>query len=264
MKAGPLIFAGLLAAGVVYRRRTLSRPLLGAAVLAFTGLVLVGVGIVHLPDPETAIRDATQTLGPYTYLVVGVLAFLETGAGIGLIAPGELAVILGGVSAGQGEVDLVTLILLVWACALAGDITSYVLGLRLGRGFLIRHGPALGVSPQRLEKVERFFAAHGGKTIVVGRFIGLVRALSPFVAGTSRMPWRRFVPYTAAASGLWAATFCVLGYVCWHSLDQLLEVTKQGTLALAATVILVAGIVVLYRRARERSRRVPVPVPEQQ
>jgi hypothetical protein len=65
-------------------------------------------------DLEHVIRDLGSTLGPWTYALVGVMAFLETGAGIGLIAPGELAVILGGVAAGQGEVELVPLIALVW------------------------------------------------------------------------------------------------------------------------------------------------------
>src|SRR5271170_5712853 len=81
-----------------------------------------------------------STLGPWTYVLVGVMAFLETGAGIGLVAPGELAVILGGVAAGQGEVELVPLIALVWVCAIGGDTLSYVLGRRLGRGFLLEHG----------------------------------------------------------------------------------------------------------------------------
>ena len=129
------------------------------------------------------------------------MAFLETGAGIGLIAPGELAVILGGVAAGQGEIELVPLIALVWVCAVAGDMLSYVLGRRLGRGFLLAHGRHIRLTPERLEQVERYFARHGGKTILFGRFIGWIRALAPFIAGASRMPARRFVPATIAAAG---------------------------------------------------------------
>ncbi|MGI8571963.1 MAG: DedA family protein [Solirubrobacteraceae bacterium] len=190
-------------------------------------------------------------------MLVGALAFLETGAGIGLIAPGELAVILGGVSAGQGQIDLVALIVVVWACALGGDITSFILGRRLGREFLVRHGPTVGISRQRLEQVERFFAAHGGKTIIIGRFIGLVRAISPFIAGASRMPLRRFLPYTTLAAGLWAATFSTLGYAFWQSLDQLIAFTKQGTLALAAVIAVGIGATGLYRHLRGRSSPTP-------
>jgi membrane protein DedA with SNARE-associated domain len=255
MKPGPLIFAALLTLAVVYRRRQLSDLARGLAMIMILGLLVYGTGLVHPPSVETLIRDVTGTLGPYTYAVVGGLAFLETGAGVGLVAPGELAVIFGGVSAGHGEIELIPLIAIVWACALAGDLTSFVLGRRLGREFLVCHGPKVGITPHRLEQVERFFAAHGGKTIFIGRFVGLIRPLSPFIAGASKMPARRFIPLTTLAAGIWAATFSVLGYLFWQSLDQLIAITKQGTFALAAVIALVVAIIVLYRHLRGRSRR---------
>ena len=255
MRAGPLIFAALLALAVVYRRRQLSDLARGLAVIVILGLLVYGSGLVHLPSVETLIRDVTGTLGPYTYALVGGLAFLETGAGVGLVAPGELAVIFGGVSAGHGEIELIPLIVIVWACALAGDLTSFFLGRRLGREFLVCHGPKIGMSHQRLEHVERFFAAHGGKTIFIGRFVGLIRPVSPFIAGASKMPARRFIPLTTLAAGIWAAAFSVLGYVFWQSLDQLLAITKQGTFAVAAVIALAVGITVVYRHLRGRSRR---------
>lgn len=261
MKAGPLIFAGLLALALVYRRRQLSDPARGLAMIAILALLTYGSGLVHPPSVETMIRDVTGTLGPYTYAVVGALAFLETGAGVGLVAPGELAVILGGVSAGQGEIELIPLVALVWACALAGDLTSFLLGRRLGREFLIRHGPKVGITPQRLEQVEKYFTAHGGKTIFIGRFVGLIRPLSPFIAGASKMPARRFIPLTTLAAGIWAAAFSVLGYFFWHSLDQLIALTKQGTSALAAVIALVVGAIAIYRHLRGRSRRDPSELP---
>jgi CheY-like chemotaxis protein len=77
--------------------------------------------------------------------------------------------------------------------ALAGDLTSFILGRRFGRAFMLRHGPKLGITEPRLEQVERFYAGHGGKAIVVGRFVSLVRPLLPFIAGASNMPARRFI-----------------------------------------------------------------------
>src|SRR3984885_5736705 len=132
------------------------------------GLVAGAIAIVALlggpPDLEHALRSVGSTLGPWTYALVGVMAFLETGAGIGLIAPGELAVILGGVAAGQGELKLVPLIALVWACAVAGDTLSYVLGRRLGRGFLLEHGHRVKLTPARFGQGEGYFPRPGGKT----------------------------------------------------------------------------------------------------
>jgi membrane protein DedA with SNARE-associated domain len=249
----------LLVAALTARWRRLPTRI---RVLGLAGVITASVwgsGAVHLPNLETLSRDIGATLGSYTYVVVGLLALLETGIGVGLIAPGELAVVIGGVTAGQGHTELPLLIVVVWCCAFAGDLTSYVLGRRLGRSFLLKHGHLIRLTPARLAQVETFLARHGGKTIIVGRFIGLVRALAPFVAGSSRMSARRFVPATFVAAGAWSAAFSVLGYVFWHSFDQAAGLAKKGSLALLAVVVLTVGVIVAYRalrtpEARERVR----------
>jgi membrane protein DedA with SNARE-associated domain len=253
MKPLPLIGGGLLLAGVLAGQRRFARTVRALMAVAALALVAVGTGLVQPPNLEHVIRDLGGALGPWTYALVGVMAFLETGAGIGLIAPGELAVILGGVAAGQGEVELVPLIALVWVCAVAGDSLSYVLGRRLGRDFLYEHGHRVKLTPERLEQVERYFAKHGGKTILFGRFIGWVRALAPFIAGTSRMPARRFLPATIVAAGLWAVACTLLGYVFWNSLDRAVELAREGSFAIAGAVALAVAATYGFKRWRSRT-----------
>jgi CDP-diglyceride synthetase len=151
VKIGPLVFAAALVVYGVVRRRRISRGewVTGGIVLA--GLLLYGTGLVHPPSIESLIKDAGEKLGKWTYLLVGLMAFLETGAFVGLIAPGEFTILVGGVVAGQGRIDVMALIALVWACAVAGDVTSYFLGRRLGRGFMERHGPKVKITHERLE-----------------------------------------------------------------------------------------------------------------
>jgi membrane protein DedA with SNARE-associated domain len=252
VKLGPLIVAALLLATLAMRCGRWPARLRALMLVAVIALGVWGSGAIHLPSLETIARELGASLGPYTYAVVGVMALLETGAGIGLVAPGELAVVIGGVTAGQGHTNLVLLIAIVWACALTGDLTSYFLGRRLGRAFLFRHGHLVKLTPDRLAQVETFLRRHGGKTIILGRFIGLVRSVAPFVAGSSRMPARRFVPATLVASGLWSAAFCVLGYVFWQSFDQAAELAREGTLVFAVVVLAAVGLVVVWRRWRER------------
>ena len=210
--------------------------------------------LIPMPDLEGIARDIGGQLGSYTYLVVGLLALLETGAGIGLIAPGELAVVIGGVTAGQGHIELPALIAIVWVCAFAGDLISYALGRRLGRAFLLTHGHHVRLTPERLAHVERFLARHGGKTIIAGRFVGLVRSVAPFVAGSSHMPAKRFIPATFVAAGLWSGTFATLGYVFWQSFDQAESIAKQGTFALVGVIAIVVLGVVAYRAWRRPER----------
>jgi membrane protein DedA with SNARE-associated domain len=255
MKPGPLLAAALIIAALVLRWPRLPRQVRAFGIAAAVACVVSGSGVVHPPNLETIARDIGATLGFYTYVVVGLMALLETGAGIGLIAPGEVAVVIGGVTAGQGHTDLHVLIAIVWACALAGDLTSYVLGRRLGRNFLLRHGHLVKLTPARLEQVETFLTRHGGKTIIVGRFIGLVRALAPFVAGSSRMPARRFVPATILAAGIWSAAFSVLGYVFWQSFDQAATIAKQGSIALVVAVAVIVALIVACRNLRTREGR---------
>jgi membrane protein DedA with SNARE-associated domain len=234
----------------------MTRGRIAVAAVAVLVIVLLASGVLSkLPDPKTVIEDIALALGPWTYLLVGVLAFLETGAFVGLVAPGETVVIAGGVVAGQGEIDLLPLIGLVWACAVLGDTTSFYIGRRLGRDFLERHGPKLRITRERLEQVEGYFERHGGKTILIGRFIGLVRALAPFVAGSSGLTYRRFVPFSIVGCGLWATIFCVLGYLFWASFDRVAGVAGQATLAFGVIAALIVGGVLAYRRLRRAEDR---------
>jgi membrane protein DedA with SNARE-associated domain/membrane-associated phospholipid phosphatase len=241
--------AVLLAAGAVWRRRDLSgeRKLLAGAAVVVLAVYASGV-LSELPDPKKVIGDIAEALGPWTYALVGVLAYLETAAFIGLVAPGETVVIAGGVIAGQGEIQLIPLIGLVWICAVLGDTTSFYIGRRLGRGFLERHGPRVKITHERLEQVEAYFDRHGGKTILIGRFIGLVRALAPFIAGASGFTYRRFLPYSVVGCGLWSTVFCVLGYIFWRSFDQVAHYAGQAILGFGVTVAVIVGIVVAWRR----------------
>jgi membrane protein DedA with SNARE-associated domain/membrane-associated phospholipid phosphatase len=255
VKTGPLVAAVLLAVFLVLRRRKLEPTLKIGGALAVLALLVYGSGLVELPDFKKIVEDAGDTLGNWTYLVVGVAAFFETGAFVGLIAPGETFLIFGGVVAGQGTISLVVLIGIVWTCAVLGDVVSFFAGRRLGRQFLLKHGPKVQISEERSHTVEAFFDRHGGKAIFLGRFVGLVRAVNPFLAGSSGMPLRRFLPYDVVGAGAWATILLVLGYIFWQSFDRVLHYAEQGTLALGTTIVVVAGVVWLVRHFRDEAHR---------
>jgi undecaprenyl-diphosphatase len=248
------VAAAVAAALFAYRRRL--KPLaLAAGGLAAVAVAAYGFGLFDLPHLDTLLEDIGRTLGAWTYLLVAVVAFLEAAAFLGLLVPGETGIIAGGVVAGQGHIDIVVLIPLAWASAFAGDLTGYAFGRRLGRPFLLRHGTRFGLTPARVEQVDRFFTDHGGKAIFVGRFVGLVRSLSPFLAGSARMPLGRFVPYDILGSGIQSTLLCLLGYAFWHSLDTLIGLAKRGALALSTTIVVVTAIVVAVRWLRVPENR---------
>ena len=112
-----------------------------------------------------------------------------------------------------------------------------------------------GGPPDRFETVESFINPHGGKTVVLGRFVGVVRSLAPFVAGASRMPYPRFLLASVTGTAVWVAAFVTLGYVFWQSLDTALAIAKRGNLGLLAFAALVVVLVFGYRLLRRPELR---------
>ncbi len=216
-----------------------------AAVVA--ARLLVHLAPVRVARPgEAAAATSPTRFGAWTYLLAGLLAFLETGAFVGLVVPGETFVILAGAVAGQGATDIYITI-------------ADRLVLRLGRRhdqLLHRAAARPGVHPApRAEAADHRGAlragggatssSHGGKTILIGRFIGLVRALAPFVAGSSGMEYRAFVPYSVLGTGLWAATFSLLGYFGSRSINEIADVGGHGITLFGITVAVIVAIVVV-------------------
>jgi undecaprenyl-diphosphatase len=251
-----IVAAVALAGLAIWKRKRLGLEKTGILLLVAVGLIVWASGLLALlPNPEKLIEDIAEALGPWTYALVGVMAFLETGAFVGLIAPGEFTVIVGGVVAGQGEIDIVPLIGLAWICCVLGDSASFVIGRKLGRAFLVKHGPKVRIDEETLKKVESYFDRHGGKTVLIGRFIGLVRAVAPFVAGSSGMRYRQFLPFSIVGTGLWATTFSLLGFFFYRSFEQVANYAGQVTLAFGTLVAIVVGTVYLTRRFRKPEER---------
>ncbi|HEV2857891.1 MAG TPA: bifunctional DedA family/phosphatase PAP2 family protein [Solirubrobacterales bacterium] len=206
-------------------------------------------------DLQNLLHDISHTLGAWTYLLVGLFAFAETGAFVGLVVPGETVMLLGGAVAGQGAINVYLLIAVAWFAAWLGDTTSFLLGRRLGREFVLDHGPKVGISHERFEKVEDYFGRHGGKTIFIGRFISLIRAFAPFVAGSSGMQYRAFVPYSILGTGVWATAHILVGYFFSQTIETAGKYAAKGAFLLATLIVIVVGIVWVIRRLREEENR---------
>jgi membrane protein DedA with SNARE-associated domain/membrane-associated phospholipid phosphatase len=234
------------------RGRRLTLAVVVLAVIAFW--VVVNRVLPH-DDLQRLLEDVSNALGAWTYLLVGGFAFLETGAFVGLVVPGETVMLLGGAVAGQGAISIYLLLGIAWFSAWAGDTTSFFIGRRLGRDFVLRNGPAVGISNERFAQVEAYFGRHGGKTILIGRFISLVRALAPFVAGSSGMRYRAFVPYSILGTGLWSAAHILIGYFFSRSIDTAAKYAGRGAFLLATLIVVVVGIVLAVRFLRVPANR---------
>ncbi|HEX8690782.1 MAG TPA: bifunctional DedA family/phosphatase PAP2 family protein [Solirubrobacterales bacterium] len=234
------------------RRRRLAILAIAVAVAAVYYLIS---RVVPHDELQQLLEDISNTLGAWTYLLVGVFAFAETGAFVGLVVPGETTMLLGGAVAGQGAIDVYILIGIAWFAAWAGDTTSFLVGRRLGRDFVMRQGPRFGLSHERFEGVEDYFSRHGGKTIFIGRFVGIVRALAPFIAGSSGMRYRDFVPYSILGTGIWSSAHILIGYLFSRSIDSAAKYAGRGAFLLGVLIAVAVGSIYLYRRFRAAENR---------
>jgi membrane protein DedA with SNARE-associated domain len=199
--------------------------------------------------------DLVWRVGSWGYAIVFIGAALESAAFLGLLVPGESLVIVSGVLASAGLFELHTLITVVAAGAVVGDSIGYELGRRLGRPWLLRRGGWLGFRLDRIAAVDAFFKRHGGKAVLIGRFIGFLRALAPFVAGSSRMPYLRFLAYNVTGGVLWSVACVLVGYyagAAWPIAERWV-----GRVGLVLGLVVVATAAWWLRHRRQRSARVP-------
>jgi undecaprenyl-diphosphatase len=194
-----------------------------------------------------ALADAlTRLASPWAYVVVAVLAALEASAFVGLVIPGELALLTGGYLAYQGRASLAVMMVVAAVGAVVGDSVGYEIGRHFGER-LRRSGLGQKVGADRWRRAESYLAERGGRAVFFGRFIGLLRALVPALAGVSRMPYRTFLAWNALGGVLWAPGFVFLGFVAGSSYRRVEHTAGRAGLLLLIAAAIVAAIVVAAR-----------------
>jgi membrane protein DedA with SNARE-associated domain/membrane-associated phospholipid phosphatase len=195
-------------------------------------------------------------------LVVFLLPALEASAFIGVVFPGEIAVILGGVLAFQHRVELDAVLVVAVVGAVVGDTVGYLVGRRWGRRML-QGSLRRFVKDHHLDQAEAFLGRHGGKAVFFGRWTAALRALIPGLAGMSGVHYRTFAIWNVFGGGLWAATFVLVGYVAGEGWRKVEDIAKRASLALLVIVLLVLGIVLLGRWIAQHPERFRAAVDRQ-
>lgn len=192
--------------------------------------------------------------GVAVYLAVGLLVFAEDALFVGFVVPGETAAILGGVAASRGHASLTLICAVVVAAAILGDSVGYEIGARYGTRLL-----SLRVLRRRrvlIEAAQTTLARRGGPAVFLGRFVAFLRAIMPFLAGTSHMRYRRFLAYNAAGGLVWGVGSVLLGYLAGNSYTAI-EKTFGRAAALVVAALVVIGLIVWSIRRRRREVGLP-------
>ncbi|MFJ2720962.1 DedA family protein [Streptomyces sp. NPDC091412] len=202
-----------------------------------------------LPGP---LAHLAPLLSHYGYWAVGAVVFVED---FGVPAPGETILIAAGVYAGAGQLDVVAVALIAFAAAVVGDNIGYLVGHLGGRPFVHRWGRYIFLTPERFAAAERFFGRHGGKIVVVARFIEGLRQANGIIAGTTGMHWLRFLAFNALGAALWVGLWVSLAYAAGAHIGTVYdEIRRYEVYVLVALGVLVVALIVrhlLRRRRRE-------------
>jgi membrane-associated protein len=207
-----------------------------------------------IPDSPGGVLDfVTGLLLKHGYLVIFLGAALDN---FGLPSSGDVVLFAGGFFANNGQAALPLVMLSGFAGALVSDNSVYWIG-RIGGRPLIHRILKIRllhflINEKSLEKVERYFESHGGKTVFVGRFGPGLRSMTPLFAGVTRMSYHRFIPYNVAAGCVWAVAYSLIGYVFGQYWGELLAVAKSFGFGVVAILVLVLLAYLLQRRYRRR------------
>jgi membrane-associated protein len=201
-----------------------------------------------LSDPA-ALYDLVRWGG---YVVLVAIVFTETGLLIGFFLPGDSLLITAGLVAAAGGLDPWLLTVVLSAAAIMGDSVGYAIGYRTGPRIFTRED-SRWFSRTHLVRTREFYERHGGKTIVLARFIPIIRTFAPVVAGVGRMEYRRFLAYNVLGGIGWVASLTWAGYLLGQAIP---DIGRYIHIVIAVVIVLsVIPIGVEWWRARARSRR---------
>lgn len=202
-----------------------------------------------LPGP---LAHLAPLLDHYGYLAVGALVCLDNAA---VPVPGQTVLIAAALYAGTGRLSIAAVVVIGIVAAVAGDCLGYWIGRSGGRAFVHRFGRYVLLPPARFEKAEEFFRRNGGKVVTVARFIDGLRQTNGLIAGTTGMPWRRFLFFNTVGAVLWVGAWAAVSYLAGTDIAALYaEIVRYEGYVLAAAVLLAALLVIRHVR-RRRARR---------
>jgi membrane-associated protein len=197
---------------------------------------------------DTHLSQVISQYGTWTYLILFLIVFCETGLVITPFLPGDSLLFAAGTFAALGDLDVRAMILLLVAAAILGDTVNYWVGAAIGpRAFQGNHR---FLKKEHLDRTHAFYEKHGGKTIILARFVPIIRTFAPFVAGVGAMSYGRFLTYNVVGAVLWVGLLVMVGFL----FGNIPVVRENFTIVILAIVaISVMPIAVEGFRGRRRT-----------
>jgi len=178
--------------------------------------------LLHYLNPKVLIDALLNWLGVYVYFGLFFIIFAETGLAVGFFLPGDSLLVVAGLFAAAGKLNLWIMLVSLFVAAVVGDAVGYYSGRKMGKAIFSRPKSKL-FNPKHLEKAHAFYEKYGGKTIIIARFVPIVRTFAPIVAGAANMTYKNFLVYNIFGGFLWVTSMLLTGYFLGGVVEQLMR-----------------------------------------
>jgi membrane-associated protein len=198
--------------------------------------------ILHI---DVHLAEIISQYGVFAYGVLFIIIFIETGLVVTPFLPGDSLLFAAGAFAALGSLNIWVLLLLVTVAAIAGDTANYWIGHFFGKKIIaLKHSP---IKAEHIEETEKFFKKHGGKTIILARFVPIIRTFAPFVAGIGKMHYGYFISYNVIGGTVWVLLFTLAGYFFGN-----IEAVKHNFSLVIMAIIAVSVVPMIFQAVKSK------------
>ena len=225
--------------------------------------------LLHYLNPKVLIDTLLGIFGNYVYLALFFVVFAETGLAVGFFLPGDSLLVVSGLFAAANKLNIFLVLIAFFAGSVIGDSTGYWTGRVMGKRLFNREDSFV-FKPSRVEKAKNFFDKYGAKTVIMARFVPIVRTFAPIVVGASEMPYGKFLPYSILGGLLWISSMVFAGYFLGGIIEQLMQKwfgvegfkleNHIDKVVIVVVLLSVIPIIIEYLKARRERKSVEIDV----
>lgn len=206
-------------------------------------------------NPKIIIETLLAKGGIFVYVGVVFIVFAETGLAVGFFLPGDSLLVVAGLFAATGQLNVAVLLSSLFVAAVVGDAVGYYTGAKMGPK-LFRRQKSLLFRPSHLQRAHDFYEKYGGKTIIIARFVPIVRTFAPIVAGAAQMPYRKFIVFNIVGGFLWVFSMVLAGYFLGTLLRDKLEINLAEHIEWVVIIVVLLSLTPpIYEYLRSRLKK---------
>lgn len=199
------------------------------------------IAVKDFLNPKILIDNLLATFGNYVYLALFFIIFAETGLAVGFFLPGDSLLVVSGLFAAAGKLNIALILIAFFLGSVIGDSTGYWTGRVMGKTLFNREKSFI-FKPSRVEKAKEFFEKYGAKTVILARFVPIVRTFAPLVIGATEMPYAKFLTYSVLGGLLWILSMVLAGYFLGGVIERALDIKLEDHIEKVVIVVVFLSI----------------------